>query len=242
MATQKAKGTEVAPIVSATDKQIATRKNNVGRGSENVTANDMAIPRLKLLQAINPEVMPGHAKQVEGATAGMIMNSVTNELYDNGLFLVNLHFKRKTVIWKKRSAGGGMVANCENEAEARVYLQENSLREEDHDISENPTHLVLMLTGEGEPIGVALLDMPSTKIKVSKKWNSLIGEQEKAGNPRFGCVWDLGPSTESNASGNYFNYAIEFVAHAPENIYEAAQTAYNAFFGGADVPSDADDE
>lgn len=223
---------ELTTIASASAKEIATRSQNVGKGSEGVRASDMAIPRLKLLQMISPEVTPGHAQQVEGATAGMYMNSVSNELHSS-LFVVNLNFTRKTVIWRKRKSGGGMVATCESEAEARTYLQEQGLNESDHDISENPTHLVLMLDEAGVPKGVALLDMPGTKIKVSKKWNSLISEQEEAGNPRFGCVWQLGVKSESNNSGNFFNNSVEFITTAPKDIYEAAETAYNAFFGGS---------
>jgi len=227
---------EISTIKNATSKEIATRKAQVGKGSENVTASDMAIPRLKLLQMISPEVTPGHAQQVEGATAGMFMNSVTNELH-NSIFVLNLNFSRKTVVWRKRKLGGGMVGTYENEVEARTALQEQSLNEVDHDISENPTHLVLMLDESGVPKGVALLDMPGTKIKISKKWNSLINDQEEAGNPRFGCVWQLGVQSESNNSGNFFNCSVDFVAHAPEDIYAAAQTAFTAFFGD-DTPSE----
>jgi hypothetical protein len=217
-------------IESATSKEIATRSSNVGKGSENVTALDMAIPRLKLLQMISDEVTPGHAKQVEGATAGMLMNSVSNELY-NAAFVVNLHFSKKTVVWKKRSAGGGMMGSFGSEEEALIAIKERGLREEDHDISENPTHLVMLLDETGASKGVALLDMPGTKIKVSKKWNSLINEQEAVGNPRFGCVWKLAVSSESNNSGNYFNYDVSFLLHAPKEVYASAETAFESFFG-----------
>ena len=76
---------------------VAARSENVGQGSAAVTANDMAIPRLKLLQMINPEVQPGGPEQVQGAQAGMIMNSVNNELFTS-VFLINLNFTRKTVV------------------------------------------------------------------------------------------------------------------------------------------------
>jgi|TARA_B110000902_G_C14248153_1_gene565069 hypothetical protein len=226
-----AKSTEVAPFEGKTT--LAERQVQVGRGSENVLATDMAIPRLKLLQMISDEVQPGGPKQVEGAQAGMIMNSVSNELYSN-LFLINLHFAKKIVVWKKRAIGGGMFGTFETEAEARLQMDEQGLREADHDISENPTHLVYMLDETGAPKGIALLDMPSTKIKVSKKWNALINEQEQAGNPRFGCVWQLGVASQQNNLGNFSNYTIKFITPATDAVFAKAEEGFNSFFGKVD--------
>lgn len=227
-----ANNTNVA--VKAEDKftgvaTIEERGDYVGRGSENVTTDDLAIPRLKLLQMINPEVEPGNPKQVDGAQAGMIMNSVTEELYTS-LFLINLSFTKKIVVWRKRKLGGGMVGSYDTEQEALDALEEQGLAVKDHDISENPTHLVLLLDDEGNPKSVALLDMPGVKVKKSRIWNTLINDEEKQGNPRFGCVWQLGVVSESNSSGNFFNYDVSLVAHAPDELYDQAVEMYSALF------------
>ena len=229
-------------IAATTDTKVlaAERKEraaHVGMGSENVTASDMAIPRLKLLQLTNPEILKGNPAFVEGAQAGMILNTVTNELY-SAVNVVNLHFSRRTVAWHKRvSEGGtgeGIFGQYDDEVEAKAAIEEAGKDPSKFDISENPTHLVMVLDDEGNPKGVALLDMPGTKIKVSKVWNSRIAEQEQAGNPRFGCVWELDVTATSNAKGNYFNYSVDLlVAHAPKSIYDQAQASYSAFFGGA---------
>ena len=42
---------------------------DAGSGLENVTSEDMAIPRLKILQALSPEVNKNDGKYVEGASA-----------------------------------------------------------------------------------------------------------------------------------------------------------------------------
>lgn len=159
----------------------------------------------------------------------MIMNNLSNELATSK-FVINLHFDHKVVVWKKRKFGGGMWGSYETEADARVALEEANEIAEQYDISENPTHLVMLLSDEGEPQGVALLDMPGTKAKVSRRWNSLISEKEADGHPRFGCVWELGVSSESNQNGPYYNYHIEFITEAPDEIYAAAEAAFDAFF------------
>ena len=214
---------------------VEERAMYLGLGSTNVGANDMAIPRLKLLQMINEEVTPGNPRRIEGAQAGMIMNSLSEAL-STSMFVVNLHFSRRTVVWRKRKLGGGIFGTYENEAEARIALQDAGEDEKNYDISENPTHLLMLVNEEGQPKGVVLIDMPGVKIKVSKKWNSLIAEAEQEGHPRFGCVWHLGVTAESNNQGNYFNFDLLDIAEgskfivAPDHIYQAAVAHYTNFF------------
>ncbi len=222
---------EVSVFKGKTD--LAARQNRVGQGSQNVSASDMAIPRIKLLQLISNEVMPNDPKFIEGAQAGMFMNSVTNELYTS-IYVVNLHFSRKTVVWKKRKLGGGMFGSFESEAVALEALEKAGEPAANYDISENPTHLIMLIDDDGQPQGVALFDMPASKIKHSKNWNTLINKQEEAGNPRFGCVWQLSVIADSNSSGPFSNCEASFVTHAPDSIYAAAKSNYDAFFLRAD--------
>ena len=240
----KSVNTAVKTTLVAHTGDVAVRQANVGRGSENVTADDLAIPRIKLLQAISEEVLNGNPKQVTGASAGMLMNSMTNALYTS-FFAVNLHFAKKTVAWRKRKMGGGIYDTYSTEAEAVAALTEAGEDIKNFDISENPTHLVMLINEKGEPKGVALIDMPGTKIKVSKRWNSMIAEAEAEGHPRFGCVWHVGVKGESNAQGNFYNLDLLDIADgakyivAPQEIYQAAENAFNAFFGTVPAEDEA---
>ncbi len=53
-------------------------------GSQNMTQEDLALPFLKVLGQLSPEVNKQNAKFINGAEPGMIVNSVTKELYDGG--------------------------------------------------------------------------------------------------------------------------------------------------------------
>ena len=46
-------------------------------GLENIQQDDLATPRLKILMQLSPEL-----EELENAKAGMVYNTVTNELYD----------------------------------------------------------------------------------------------------------------------------------------------------------------
>ena len=58
-------------------------------GSQNISQEDLALPFLKVLGQLSPEVNKKNSKYVQGAEPGMISNTVTNELYDGekGLML-----------------------------------------------------------------------------------------------------------------------------------------------------------
>lgn len=228
--TKPTKNELAVPAIAGDVTNFEERQKRTGQGSENVTASDCAIPRIKVLQDLSPEVKKSNAKYVEGAEAGMFINSVTNEIF-NAFFVVNLHFRKSTVVWKKRAAGGGMFGAFDNEALARAALAEANEREEQFDIVETPEHLVMILDETGVPKGVALMDMPLSKTGVSKRWNSLIQDKEKEGHPRFGCVWELSVTHETTNKGDFFGMSVEFICAAPDDIYLAAETAFDAFFG-----------
>ena len=52
------------------------------KGTQNITQEDLALPFLKVLMPLSPEVNKKDGKYVEGSGPGMIFNTVTKELYD----------------------------------------------------------------------------------------------------------------------------------------------------------------
>ena len=51
-------------------------------GAQNISQEDLALPFLKILGQLSPEVNKRDGKYVEGAEPGKIINTVTNQLYD----------------------------------------------------------------------------------------------------------------------------------------------------------------
>ena len=51
-------------------------------GSQNMTQEDLALPFVRILGQLSPQVTDGDAKYIEGAKPGMIYNTVTSELFD----------------------------------------------------------------------------------------------------------------------------------------------------------------
>ena len=53
------------------------------QGAQNISQEDLALPFLKILGQLSPEVNKRDGKYVEGAEPGKIINTVTNALYDS---------------------------------------------------------------------------------------------------------------------------------------------------------------
>ena len=82
-------------------------------GSQNIEQEDLALPFIKVLGQLSPEVNKRDAgKYVQGAEPGMILNSVTKELFDGakGIEVLPCSYERKYLQWKPRELGGGLVS------------------------------------------------------------------------------------------------------------------------------------
>ena len=69
---------------------------DAGAGSQNMTQEDLALPFLKVLGQLSPEVNKQNAKFISGAEPGMIVNSVTKELYDGSKAVSYTHLTLPT--------------------------------------------------------------------------------------------------------------------------------------------------
>ena len=198
-----------------------------GRGNEEVGVDNLAIPRLKLLQKMNDEVDENHPNHVPGAKAGMFMNSLTKELYEDGVYVINVKFTESYSVWKKRELGGGFAGVRDTLAEAQAIIDEQSNPAE-YSISHSHDHLLLIkdaTTGEvSKPI---IMGFASSKLSVSKRWNSVISMK---GGDRFSGLWKLKPVSQTNrANQPFFNLEPEFVGWCMDEDYKAAEAVYESF-------------
>ena len=79
------------------------------QGFDNVDSKSLALPFLKILGQLSPEVNKRDGKYVEGAEPGMIYNSVSHQLFDGekGINVIPCFYKLEYVEWKDRGEGGG---------------------------------------------------------------------------------------------------------------------------------------
>ena len=216
-------------ISVVTSKVPAHVKSGSKLGNENVQSEHISVPRVKLLQKMNNEVDPNHSEHIEGCKEGDFINTVTGENYGSSMYVVNTHFKEEFVVWRKREEGGGLVGNFPTRGEAEDYLSENNLEMTKHDITQTQIHTLLRLDDKTSEISDIpfLFDCASSKLKVSREWNTKIMKQ---GGDRFSFLWKMSSVPQSNAKGSWVNIDIVGVDWLKDDIYQQIKSFYERTF------------
>jgi len=216
-------------LVASTDTLPAHLKavQGSGRGNENVGQN-VTIPRVKLLQKMSNEVDKHHAAYVEGCEPGHLVNTLNNHNYGNDLYCISLTFKLEYVVWRQLDAGGGYGGAFSSMADAEAYVNQQD-KPSEWDINETHAHVLLIKdpeTGELER-SPAIMDFASSKLRVSKAWNSQIGMK---GGDRFAGLWKVsGVPTENKMGKAFMNCEVSFVGWAQEEDYKVAESLYEQY-------------
>lgn len=228
MATKK---TEVA-VAATSEIGFATEapawmNQGSARGSEEVGANDMVLPRLEIVQALSP------IKETnEAAREGLMFNSVTGELIGDTVYFVPVYFRVEYLVWKDQKKGGGFFGSHASMAEAEARVSEAAQDGEDPDdleIVDTPVQYGLRITPDGSVCEQIVISMPKTKAKVSRKWNAMI---QIVGGDRFSRVYKLTTFTDQNKEGQKFkNFIVQPAGFTPENVYRRAEALYEVLKG-----------
>ena len=90
-----------------TNGSVALFGDDLDKGFENMTQHDLALPFIRILGQLSPQVTEGDSKYVTGAKPGNIYNTVTNELYDGkiGIKVIPCYYKKDYPEWSDRGEG-----------------------------------------------------------------------------------------------------------------------------------------
>ena len=211
------------------------------RGAENVGTDDMIIPRIELIQALSPVRKTSDPAYIEGAEEGMLYNNVTRTLYGTEVTVVPVYYTKQFLVWKDRKAGGG-GSNGFRGAFASKELADRAiaeLAEEALEVSDTAQHFVLVRNGEDWQ--EAVISMAKSKVKVSKRWNSLM---RLSNTDSFSRAYKLSATTETNARNeSYFNFNVAALGFVNKELYDRAEKLYETIRTGAvKVSNDYDGE
>ena len=221
--------------------QVATKKEgalatnlfeaDANQGAQNISQEDLALPFLKILGQLSPEVNKRDGKYVEGAEPGKIINTVTNELYDT-IDVVPCHYKRQYIEWQDRGQSTGAPVAI-HDADSDIISQ--TTRDKSYKdrlpngnyLDNTANHFVLQL---GDTPQSALISMKSTQLKVSRKWNSMMMGLKMQGKnglftpPTYSHIYKLKTVQMSNDKGTWFGWDVEKVGPVTDKaIYDMAK-------------------
>jgi len=226
---------ESKAISLVSDSVPAHVQASTGLGNENVSTQHLQTPRVKLLQQMNSEVDENHDAYVEGAKPGMLLNTVTNEIYGKEIYVINVHFTEDWVVWRKREKGGGLVASCESQAAADELIAAQEGSKDDYEIIQTQSHLLVRKNAETGEIDSTpfLMDFASSKLRVSREWNTQIAQ---LGGDRFSSLWKVSAVATQNRAGQKFqNLSVVKEGWVTEDDYEVAKNIYKSVSGNTEA-------
>jgi hypothetical protein len=225
--------------------QVATKKEgalstnlfeaDANKGSQNMTQEDLALPFLKVLGQLSPEVNKRDGKYVEGAEPGMILNTVTNEIFDGtkGIDVLPVFYERKYVEWQDRGEGKGAPVAI-HDASSDIMSQttrDKSFKDRlpnGNYLENTANHYVVVL---GKSPQTALISMKATQLKISRKWNSIMmgiklnGKNGLFTPPTYSHIYNLKTVQMSNDKGTWFGWEVSKVGPVEDQgVYGVAKS------------------
>ena len=209
-------------------------EDDAAKGLGKIGQEDLALPFLKILGQLSPEVNKRDGKYVEGAEPGMIFNSVTGDLYDGvkGIDVIPCFYKLEYIEWKDRGEGvGAPVAIYDSSSDIMSKTKPDANYKDrlpnGNYIEKTASHFVII---QGDSPSTALISMKSTQLKISRKWNSMMsGIKMKGANgmftpASFSHIYKLKTTQMSNDKGTWFGWEVSKVGPVTEKgLYDQAK-------------------
>ena len=244
------------------DKSVAKVKNSLpvvpegidfdadaGVGSESMTVDDLAIPRINIIQSLSPQRSKTKSEYIEGAEEGMIFDSVSKKLIDGekGILIVPIQFTKLFLEWAPRETGKGLVANHGGDRAAydaaTVNLKYQHITNAGNEVIPTAEYFVFLIDEETGSARPYVLSMSKSGMKHAKRWNSIINtlldthptkpEINNWDAPIFWGTYRLTAVPESNQQGEWYRWEIkqEGTIKDLENCWDI-YTAANKFREG----------
>ena len=236
---------EVAPKQSFSI--AAASEDMADKGFEQMGANDLALPFLKVLGQLSPQVTQGDPAFIADARPGMIFNSVTQDLFDGqrGIEIVPCYYKLEYLEWPDRQEGANAPVNtypADSDILSQTKRDEQNLDRlpNGNYIQETASHFVLRVE-DGQPQETALMSMKATQRKKSKMWNSMMRSvKEKRSDGKgfytpamFTQRYLLNTVLEKNAKGTWYGWKISHVGPVQNQMtLDAAMGFYDSCMKG----------
>lgn len=247
----KAKAKEVAEVKDQLPANI-DMEADAGSGFEDADSDSFAIPFVRILQLLSPQVKDDSDEYIEGAKQGDLFETVTKTVIparvaDNaeGIEVIPCHYERNFLEWTPRNSGGGlngkysvteaepMLATCVKDDKNNQVLPNGNI------LQDTRTHYVLArIGGSWKPV---VISMSSTQIKRSKAWMSLMKDlraTRKDGSsynpPMFSSIYSLHTVKEQKDDNTWYGWDIDRVGYYDDpELYKFAKSFREQIAKGA---------
>lgn len=228
-------------------------KQYAGQGTEKVQATEIEIPRLKLLQAISPEI-----EQFDEAKVGGFWHSISEENLGSEVNITIILVDQRFILWKPRWDGGGILARADDGVHwnppnqsfevtpikgsrqkatwtTKKTVAESRLAEWGSAVPDDPnsqpaaTKMFNLLVGfdDRPDLGFGIVTLQRAGVKVARK---LMGKLKITNAPSYGIKMKMFSTEEEGQEGPYRNYAFRMAGfHEDEATFMRYKEAYDRF-------------
>ena len=243
-------------------------KGSAGAGTEELDQDSLTPPRLKLIQALSPEL-----EDFPDLKSGMFYNNISDEIYEDGLEIVPIRLFRSFMLFAPRKDNAGLIARANDgihwSPSDAVYttgagvtwktaptVKESGLDQfgtsDPADPQSPPAATeylnVMCFEADHAEKGPMIYSFYRASLGVGRKFASKV----KLGNvAAFGRKYKLTSTKEQGAEGPYFVPKLQGVGWASEADFNYGNEVYQVtkdidinvkVDGDADAATDTDDE
>ncbi len=190
------------------------------RGFEGATTSSYAMPFLRILQKLSPEVDKTENAYIKGAEPGDIVHTISKEVYEE-VNIIPLQYRDTYIEWIPRTKGGGFVQEYDSldpitrDVKNTCEKVENSLILPNGNEFKLHSNYYCAFEGEDdwEPV---MISMSASQLKTSRIWLSTMtrmylevnGIKYPAKNIRS-FQWTLSTELLENDKGKWFGWTYE---------------------------------
>ena len=208
-------GQQLTPATESGDGLLpATAFDDAGgSGYEHVTAADLLIPRLTILQGLSPQVSQGRPEFDPKAKVGMIYDVGLQQGFEDGIEIIPVHYNKVWLEWAPRASGKGVV-NTHADAKILQETTPDSMGKptlgNGNYIAETAQLYVLNVTADWRK---SFIPMASTQLKKARRLLTLAMSEKIEGTgdiaPLYYRFYKLSTVPEFNQQGNWMGWKIE---------------------------------
>lgn len=210
IAVAEKKGTAVA------SSNASMFQRHAGAGLENVTAKDILIPRISILQALSPQVVKSRTEYNPEAKVGDIYDIGLGEVLGEEIMFLPILFTKSWLEWFPRNTQKGLARIHPDDsilAQTRPDDKNRPILPNGNYIAETAQFYGLNMSAGNR---LSFIPMTSTQLKKSRAWltkatgEKLVGEDgTEFTPPLFYRAYTLSVVPEQNAEGDWFGWKIE---------------------------------
>lgn len=219
--------------------------------TDDTDLRDVTIARLKLVQAMTPQVKKADPSYIKGLEEGDLLNTLTEDYFKGGEGVYIIPVKRRTtyIEWGDIKKGGGLKNNYGEDSvifdKTPIDPKEGKrLTPEGNEIVRTHDVYVYMISKDLKKIQVVVISMSKSQEKSYRDWNALIRllKDKKTGKqlPEYAGCYLLKTIPVSNDKGSWFSFKITFAGYTlalpeiGERIYKEAKE-FNNQFGNIEI-------